>query len=369
MPSDLIHHCPRGDAQLTPCCGRSPFELLGDRMTLDPALANCPGVTPTKGSTMTHTELRTVRYDGAGPSIFVSYDPTSAFRPGTVKVMDQEGGTYHLTNRGEDIHPDVADLVEALRLTAEYVGQQTLPANAGWSWFDALTRHAPAIAREFTKDNAATVINGEHIVTGVFTSDGPLTVTGTMEALVRNEDDDEDGNLVRHARRELALLGEDPDTIEGYIQVIRAFSKMGHSGGSASIAIPTINRLLQFGNLRPITDNPDEWNHVTDAEHEPPAGLWQSARNPEAFSHDGGKTYYLLSERNAPAEPAVAPTDAQPYVAPLHEAEHFPTPDELDAALATLRAGGVNNAAQFDKLRDQAADRAFAAEQEATEQA
>lgn len=35
----------------------------------------------------------------------------------------------------------VADLAEALRLTAEYA---MLPALAGWSWYDALRRHMPA---------------------------------------------------------------------------------------------------------------------------------------------------------------------------------------------------------------------------------
>lgn len=105
-----------------------------------------------------------------------------------------------------------------------------------------------------------------------------------------------ESNLVAHARMELSLLGEEPDVIEGYLKVIQAFADMGHSGGSASVAIPTINDLLQFKNLTPINDDPSTWLDVTnmggpDGEH-----LWQSKRNPEVFSDDGGKTYYLLSE-------------------------------------------------------------------------
>lgn len=99
-------------------------------------------------------------------------------------------------------------------------------------------------------------------------------------------------NLVDHAKRELNLLGEEPETVEGYIKVIRAFSDMGHSGGSASVAIPVINELLQFHNLRSLTDDPREWNQVEMGD-EP---CWQSNRRSEAFSYDGGKTYYLLSE-------------------------------------------------------------------------
>lgn len=105
----------------------------------------------------------------------------------------------------------------------------------------------------------------------------------------------EESNLVIHARRELELVGEESKTIEGYCRIIKAFADMGHSGGSASVAIPTINRLLQYKNLKDLTDDPNEWTkHGSDVW--PPDGIWQSQRNSEAFSEDGGKTYYFVSE-------------------------------------------------------------------------
>jgi hypothetical protein len=97
-------------------------------------------------------------------------------------------------------------------------------------------------------------------------------------------------NLVDHARRELEILGEEPETINGYLKVIAAFAAMGHSGGSAMCAIPVIHELLQYKNLKPLTSNPAEWNEVG-------FGLWQSQRSSEAFSTDGGRTYYRLSDR------------------------------------------------------------------------
>lgn len=100
----------------------------------------------------------------------------------------------------------------------------------------------------------------------------------------------EESNLIKHARRELELIGEDPETIQGYLRVVQAFADMGHSGGSASVAIPVLTALFSFENLAPLTDNPDEW-----IQHE--NSLWQNVRNSEAFSKDGGKTFYLLSER------------------------------------------------------------------------
>lgn len=107
-------------------------------------------------------------------------------------------------------------------------------------------------------------------------------------------------NLVNHARRELELLGEEEETIEGYCAVVAAFAAMGHSGGSASVAIPVIAELLQFKNLTPLTDYPGEWMEISaemwgDGDFRS-VGIWQNIRNSEAFSNDGGKTYYLLSE-------------------------------------------------------------------------
>jgi hypothetical protein len=106
----------------------------------------------------------------------------------------------------------------------------------------------------------------------------------------------EGSNLVRHARRELAMLGEDAETTEGLVKVIQTFADMHPSGGMASIFIPMINELLQFHNLTPLTDNPDEWALVNLQISDLDDNIWQNIRRSEAFSNDGGKTYYLLSE-------------------------------------------------------------------------
>ncbi|WP_326804916.1 hypothetical protein OIE49_29465 [Streptomyces sp. NBC_01788] len=55
------------------------------------------------------------------------------------------GGTEDLTKaeRIRALDTAVAELAQALRLTREYVGEDVLPAVEGWSWYDALRRHAP----------------------------------------------------------------------------------------------------------------------------------------------------------------------------------------------------------------------------------
>lgn len=98
--------------------------------------------------------------------------------------------------------------------------------------------------------------------------------------------------LVEHAKRELALLNpdeEDDGFKESIVKAIQGFVSYGHSGGSASVAIEMINDLLQYKNLSPLTDDSREWAEVGPS-------VWQNRRNSEAFSEDGGKTHYLLSD-------------------------------------------------------------------------
>lgn len=103
-------------------------------------------------------------------------------------------------------------------------------------------------------------------------------------------------NLVLHARQELERIGEEPETIEWYLKVIQAFADYGHSGESTSVCIPTLNDLLQFKNLSPLTNDPKEWIMHAPEVVGVESGVWQSVRNSEAFSNDGGNHYYLLSE-------------------------------------------------------------------------
>lgn len=111
-----------------------------------------------------------------------------------------------------------------------------------------------------------------------------------------------ESNLVTHARRELELIGEEPETIDWYLRVVKEFSSYGHSGGSMSVAIPTLQALLCFQNLSPLTRNPDEWMFISEDLWGDTNGIWQNVRNGEAFSNDGGITYYLLSENKDPSK-------------------------------------------------------------------
>lgn len=106
----------------------------------------------------------------------------------------------------------------------------------------------------------------------------------------------EESNLVKHARYELELLNEEPKVVKEYLDMIRVFSSMGHSGYSAAYFIDVLTLLLKFENLMPLSDNPDEWMYISEDRWGNEGGIWQNRRNGGAFSNDGGKSYYLLSE-------------------------------------------------------------------------
>ncbi len=105
-------------------------------------------------------------------------------------------------------------------------------------------------------------------------------------------------NLERHADYELRLAGlfdRDADyggvTGEAVMELVRAFAKQEHSGGSASITLAAFDRVVRFKTLTGITSDPAEWMDVCDARtnHE---AVWQNRRQSSCFSNDGGKTYY-----------------------------------------------------------------------------
>jgi len=98
-------------------------------------------------------------------------------------------------------------------------------------------------------------------------------------------------DLSKHAIGELSLIKEDPKIILWYVSVIEAFNIMQLTPEASDHCVATLTQLLRYGNLAPLTDEPKEWIQIGDE-------LWQSIRNRDAFSNNGGKTYKLYSENN-----------------------------------------------------------------------
>lgn len=120
-------------------------------------------------------------------------------------------------------------------------------------------------------------------------------------------------NMIDHASCEFDFQGYppeydgDPDKFDihtmdmdsimrrNVMDLLRTFGDQGHSGFSAPYAIHMFTQLANFEALSALTNLPTEWHHVTLAIAGQP-DLWQSRRQSDAFSNDGGHTYYVLSE-------------------------------------------------------------------------
>ena len=98
-------------------------------------------------------------------------------------------------------------------------------------------------------------------------------------------------DLSKHAIGELSLIKEDTKIILWYVSVIEAFNIMQLEPEASDHCVATLTQLLRYGNLAPLTDEPREWVRIGDE-------LWQSIRNRDAFSNNGGTTYKLYSQNN-----------------------------------------------------------------------
>lgn len=115
-----------------------------------------------------------------------------------------------------------------------------------------------------------------------------MTVSTTR---VVTDERDEHSNLIKHAKRELSVAGVEAEFADALLDMVRIFASGGHSGGSASACTWILDRLLTFKPLTPISDDPAEWNDVSDFAGRP---LWQNVRDHSVFSTDGGKTEYSV---------------------------------------------------------------------------
>lgn len=98
---------------------------------------------------------------------------------------------------------------------------------------------------------------------------------------------DEMQPLIIHARREMTLAGTDDATASAYLQAIQGFLNLALPNETA---IPEITKLLNTENLTPLTNDPSEWEHDD--------VFWWSTRNMNAYSRDGGKTYFILGDQS-----------------------------------------------------------------------
>lgn len=109
--------------------------------------------------------------------------------------------------------------------------------------------------------------------------------------------------LEEHAKQELEranlFSGGDYEGLIGnsVMELVKTLSSQGHSGMSHQITMEVFNIVANFKTLTSISSDPAEWNDVSQFSNDGNK-LYQSNRNPEIFSKDGGKTWYNPFKRN-----------------------------------------------------------------------
>lgn len=107
-------------------------------------------------------------------------------------------------------------------------------------------------------------------------------------------------NLVKHAEQELKIIGMGPhdksiDPInrlmgKQILQIVKTFSKQGHSGFSANYAANIVDKLLRYEPISDLTGEPDEWNDVSEMSGYP---HWQNKRDGRVFKGEDGRAYFI----------------------------------------------------------------------------
>jgi hypothetical protein len=82
---------------------------------------------------------------------------------------------------------------------------------------------------------------------------------------------------------------------ESILDIMKEFSKQGHSGGSAGITTAILEKLLRWQPLTDLTDDPEEWMDIADMMGG--ETMYQSRRNPSCFSTDL-KQYYNIDDND-----------------------------------------------------------------------
>jgi len=98
-----------------------------------------------------------------------------------------------------------------------------------------------------------------------------------------------------HAVNELTII-DAPDVIKTpLINIVGTFADVPDPETNWPIMRDYLDKLLNFRPLSPISANPEEW--VTRFEQAGNVPLWQSIRNPDAWTRDPSfAKYFLMSE-------------------------------------------------------------------------
>ena len=141
-------------------------------------------------------------------------------------------------------------------------------------------------------------------------------------------------NLVEFAKAELERIGKDNDGMQDMmnkdiLEIVKTFSKQGHSGFTASYALNILKKLLDFKPLQPLTGEDSEWTEVHENDNGEPVeqnkryyAVFRENRdnsrayniNGKVFSDDGGETWFTSRKSRVPVTFPYTVPDKPEYV-------------------------------------------------------
>jgi len=107
-----------------------------------------------------------------------------------------------------------------------------------------------------------------------------------------------------HAIYELTYQGITGDDYDNIVNIVGTFANYTDVEEREAI-MNKVMILLQFKPLTPLTNEAGQWVDRSSTSGERPE--WQSKRDPDAWSHDGGQTFYYASKTGAQYEAADVP--------------------------------------------------------------
>jgi len=109
-------------------------------------------------------------------------------------------------------------------------------------------------------------------------------------------------NLANRAYKELCLIGMlsgeyNSEISKCILDLCELFGTQGHTGFTAPYVIDLFTKLANNKALSPLTNNPDEWEDMSEYSDDVPGTLYQNKRDCTVFSYDQLKTWKSVDEK------------------------------------------------------------------------
>lgn len=137
-------------------------------------------------------------------------------------------------------------------------------------------------------------------------------------------------SLSEHTDGELEKSGEGDRVSATVRKLVAVLEDHGGNAGETSRVVDMVARLARRQPLSPLTRHPFEWNDVSAAFGGEP--MWQSARDPRAFSTDRGRTYTYEDDPGETRHRSAVPPGWVQALCEKHRGMSYQ--DALDAVLA-----------------------------------